>query len=417
MRVMWFEVSCPSRYKDKGRVIGGWQDSLETIARQSQSLELIIAFEGRNGEKETKIVDSVTYIPIPIHYSLYERKWKNRYSWEPRVKQLLKRMKVIISQYHPDLIHIFGTEWPFGLIAEVTDVPVVIHIQGAIIPYYNANFPPGYSIHDIYKQIHWYTPWKYLAAIFEQKKRKEHIELEKRIWKSVRFYMGRTDWDKALSAVLHPGRMYFHVDEALRPQFISNDGLSWNCPQDSVIHLISTGCSTFWKGPDMMLKTAKVLKSLGVKFEWVVAGSMPRRLKQMVEKHEKTTFYENNIRFLGFVQPKELMTFICHSTIYVHTAYVENSPNSICEAQCLGCPVISTNVGGISTLIQHNEDGVLVPANDPWQMANAIIEMTSEKDKMFLFSKRAKEKALARHNPLQIEKQLLSCYFNLILGD
>jgi glycosyltransferase involved in cell wall biosynthesis len=100
--------------------------------------------------------------------------------------------------------------------------------------------------------------------------------------------------------------------------------------------------------------------------------------------------------------------------MYVHTAYIENSPNSICEAQCLGLPVVSTNVGGIATLVRQDIDGILVAANDPWQMADAIIELAKDPLRMLRYSENTRNSALERHNDENIKKQLMDCYYSVI---
>ncbi len=164
----------------------------------------------------------------------------------------------------------------------------------------------------------------------------------------------------------------------------------------------------------MLLKTARILTQMGVDFEWNVAGQMNPEVKKCVEKKLGTTFTENNVRLLGFVQPDKLSDILCGSSMYVHTAYIENSPNSICEAQCLGVPVVSTNVGGIGTLVRNGVDGVLVPANDPWQMANAIVELARDKQRASLYSSNAMKFALERHSDKNILDQLLACYRSLV---
>lgn len=211
---------------------------------------------------------------------------------------------------------------------------------------------------------------------------------------------------------MYPGRRYFHVDEALRTEFLSGKN-GWRFPADGKLRLISTGCSTFWKGPDMMLKVARILTDLGLPFEWQVAGSMLPLVKEMTEKQVGVRFEDCNIKILGFTQPAELMRMLCSSTMYVHTAYIENSPNSICEAQCLGVPVVSTNVGGIASLVRQDVDGILVPANDSWQMADAIIELSKDRERMKRYSDSSRNIALARHNDKNIKKQLLECYMKL----
>lgn len=122
------------------------------------------------------------------------------------------------------------------------------------------------------------------------------------------------------------------------------------------------------------------------------------------------TFVDNNVKILGFTQPEELINILCESTIYVHTAYIENSPNSICEAQYLGLPVVSTHVGGIETLLDGGNDGVLVPANDPWRMANAILELAKDNNLMMTYSDNGFNHAHCRHKPENILRDLMSCY-------
>ena len=105
---------------------------------------------------------------------------------------------------------------------------------------------------------------------------------------------------------------------------------------------------------------------------------------------------------------------LCETTIFVHTAYAENSPNSICEAQCLGVPIVATNVGGVSSLLRDRVDGVLVPANDPWTMAYQIFTMLSNEEKLQHYSLESRKRALERHCDEHIKRQLLDCYNILI---
>lgn len=225
--------------------------------------------------------------------------------------------------------------------------------------------------------------------------------------------MGRTSWDKALVNMLTKDSTYHHVEEALRPDFMKTEE-QWHLPKNRRLKLLSTGCSSFWKGIDVMLKTAHVLKEAGVDFEWNVAGCMADELREIVEGKEKLKFKENNINILGFCSPDRLIDLMCQSTMYVHTAYIENSPNSICEAQLIGMPIVSTMVGGIATLVRNGIDGELLPANDPWQIANAIVELSKDAERMKMYSANSRQHAMERHNPENILNQLLTCYNDLI---
>ena len=399
----------PAKYKDGGGVVGGWQDSLEEIIRTVEDIELYIAFEGFSCDT-VKNIDGVTYIPVPTKdLSLIERR-KERLSWKYNEKRVVKGALEVIKTVKPDLIHVFGMEWSWASVASYTNIPIVIHIMGSMIPYYNGLFPPGYSKWDFYLDC-----FPNIKKMFDywasQKKNLSWRNLESNRWHIVKNYMGRTNWDRALMNTLQPSGNYYHVDEALRSAFLINKA-TWNIPTGHKISLVSIGCSTFLKGIDVMLKTANVLRSMNIDFEWSVAGAMHMNEKRIAEKKEKLKFEENNIKILGYLNQKQLVELLRDSTIYVHAAYCENSPNSICEAQIIGVPIVSTNVGGISTLIR--DCGVLVPANDPWQLANAIVELWHDKERMEKMSKKGQLIASNRHNPDNIKKQLLDCYKNII---
>lgn len=409
MKLLWFEFTEPAAYVSEKLPIGGWQDSLERIVRTIPEVELTIVFVSKRDTK-VKTIEGVTYIPIFAKWSFRERVFRKY--WDLYVEKVIPKAREIIHDYRPDIIQVFGTEWPLGQIAAYTDIPVVIHIMGAIVPYHNASFPPGYSLLDAVVR-NWWKPQTLFRMWIGERDIRNREEWELRTWRLVNYYMGRTQWDFSLSNVMHPGRHYFHVEEALRNEFVT--GMKkWHFPSDGKLRLVSTGCGSYWKGLDMMLKVGRVLIDLGVDFEWKVAGKMNPTMKSNVESHEGVRFEDCNIEILGNKNPAELMNILCESSMYVHTAYIENSPNSICEAQCLGIPVVSTNVGGIASLVNDGKDGILVAANDPWQMADAIMRIWKDKEMMKRMSESTLAHAKQRHKDEHILKQLMDSYETIL---
>lgn len=208
--------------------------------------------------------------------------------------------------------------------------------------------------------------------------------------------------------MFHPGARYFHVEEALRPSFIETAEEWMPKEGEHRLRLITTGCSSHWKGMDTLLRTAHVLKETGVDFEWLVAGSMG--VQREIEKKERMKFADNNVRILGFTESAELQRLLLSADIYVHTAYIDNSPNSICEAQYLGLPIVATNVGGISSLIVDGEEGKLVPANSCYNMAYEILSLAKDKERQKRYSENTQKHAKQRHNPSNILNGLRACY-------
>lgn len=404
MKVLWFEISVPGRYKDEGVPTGGWQDSLEGIVRNSDKIELSIAFQGSK-HMTFRRIDGVDYYPLIPKVSYLEKKIKWRYNRWAEVNAMIPLAMDCIEKVKPDVIHIFGTEWEFGQVAKYTDIPCVIHMQGCLAPYFNALYPPSYSSLDpivqaginIKKQFHLWQKRHYI---------KTEQEMEKDNFAAVTNYMGRTEWDKGLVELYHPGAKYYYCSEVLRPVFMKS--AKWHLQKNQNVKLVTVGCGNHWKGMDTVIRTANLLKERGFEFEWFVAGKM--YLQKEIEKKEKMFFSDLNVHVLGFVDANQVKELLLSSDIYVHTAYIDNSPNAICEAQYIGMPIIATYVGGIPSLIDNHKDGLLVPANAPHTLAYEIMSLSKDYDRMEAYSKSSIIHAEERHNPETIFKDLLHCY-------
>ena len=79
--------------------------------------------------------------------------------------------------------------------------------------------------------------------------------------------------------------------------------------------------------------------------------------------------------------------------IFINTTDFDNLPVSVIEAMALGLPVVSTNVGGVPYLIDHERDGILVPARQPKLMAEAIDKLLKNNAYGATISMAARKKA------------------------
>ncbi len=68
----------------------------------------------------------------------------------------------------------------------------------------------------------------------------------------------------------------------------------------------------------------------------------------------------------------ETMKILQQSKLLVVPSRQESLPQVIKEAFYLKVPVIATNVGGISELVEHNQTGILVPSENPEKLKIAI---------------------------------------------
>ena len=61
------------------------------------------------------------------------------------------------------------------------------------------------------------------------------------------------------------------------------------------------------------------------------------------------------------------------------TSAVEAAPLSLLEAMSLGRPVVATNVGGVADLVVDGETGLLVPADHPPAVADALLALARDR--------------------------------------
>ena len=100
-----------------------------------------------------------------------------------------------------------------------------------------------------------------------------------------------------------------------------------------------------------------------------------------------------NVTFTGKLSKKEWIKLSKQHNIFINTTNFDNTPVSLIEAMALGLPIISTDVGGLPYLITHNEEGLLVPANDTNAMVRAILKVMSNKNLKEKLVKDARKKA------------------------
>jgi glycosyltransferase involved in cell wall biosynthesis len=417
MRILWLTES-PSKYKTEktGYNGRGWIESLQTLIETLPEIEQLgIAFSHHTDSKKFT-QDKVIYYPIK------KTKPKNRIAWVinnwrnsiDNVEETLQ-LREIIQDFNPDLLHIFGTESWLCYAVKMTNRPCVVHLQGILQPLVNNYIPFDISNSDLIKSnfgkfIKGYGPWH------DKKNFEKSAFREYNYFKDILFYMGRTEWDKSISTFLSPSSVYFHVDEVLRDEFYSAP--QWRKSKSNKIIITSTLSDSPYKGLDVIIKTAKLLIKEDVYFEWRIIGlNNLSTYVQIFETKFKKNCQDLNISLLGIKKAEEIINLLLDTSVYVHTSYIDNSPNSLCEALYLGVPSIATNVGGIPSLVDNGKDGLLVPSNDPFFLASKIEQLVHDDSLMTNISKQARARAEKRHSKKNIVNQLIEVYKSLFKLD
>ncbi|MBA4141426.1 MAG: glycosyltransferase family 4 protein [Nitrosospira sp.] len=139
----------------------------------------------------------------------------------------------------------------------------------------------------------------------------------------------------------------------------------------------------------------------------IVAGSGPER--QTLEELAAGLGIANAVTFTGRVDNERMAALYRSADIMVNPSLADNMPISVLEALASGIPVVSTDVGGVPYLVEHEKTALLVPARNPEAMAHAILVLLNNPDKATEIRKAGVE-SVQRYTWSNVRMSLLSVY-------
>lgn len=410
MKVLWF-TNTPSCYMQSHNYNGGgWISSLEKMIKTKYpEINLGVAFYNNVDSIRWQKVecDDVVYYPMgkphkTLRFRLEQLVASRHKASLAHEKHSIPQFLEIVRDFKPDIIHVFGSENTFGLLAKYINVPIVLHIQGVLSAYINSFLPPAISWNDFLfssiciKSILWHMREK---LSFER-----NSITEVRMFENIKYFMGRTHWDKSIVSLINPSAQYFTCGEVLRDTFY---GPINRCEGSRPV-FISVLSWQIYKGYDLVLKTANLLKKLNIgDFEWHIYGNVNPRF---MEKKFRLSSENTSIVFKGVASADELKNALLTATALIHPSYIENSSNVICEAQITGCPCIAAYAGGNSTIIEDRVTGLLVPPNDPYMLAYSMKSLLDNDNLRLTLSQNAHRVASSRHDKDKIAARAIEIY-------
>ncbi|RIK44326.1 MAG: glycosyl transferase family 1 [Chloroflexi bacterium] len=99
-----------------------------------------------------------------------------------------------------------------------------------------------------------------------------------------------------------------------------------------------------------------------------------RRIREQIDQLQ-------GARWAGAFSGDEVWGILANlDVVVVPSRWVENSPNTILEAQAMGVPVVGTNLGGTAELVQHEVNGLVFAVDDAADLALQLQRLLDEPD-------------------------------------
>jgi glycosyltransferase involved in cell wall biosynthesis len=419
MRILWLiNIPLPEAsflLNEVPTPFGGWLINASQDLSKQEDIELFIAFPKKRLRSIKKLEgNNIIYYGFkPVRDKdtkeiTYNRDFKN-----------------IIDEVTPDIVHIYGTEIAHSLsmvnVCEKENIKTVVSIQGLvsiIAKHFEASLPlkaiHGFTFRNLLRKDNVYG----LKKQFEKSGQNEIESIKK-----VNHIIGRTTWDKACTSQINQNAEYYACNETLREEFYKHTWKVDRCERYSIflsqgqypikgLHYVLEAMPLILKrfpNAKLYISGKDITKTETIK-DRLLMTYYGKYIKKMIRKYR----LEQNIFFTGPLHEKQMCERYLKSNVFVCPSSIENSPNSLAEAMILGVPSVASNVGGVTDMLKHNEDGYVYQADATYMIAHYVCEIFKNDELALRFSNNARAHALKTHDPLTNTKRLIEIYEDIL---
>ncbi|QII82417.1 glycosyltransferase family 4 protein [Jeotgalibaca arthritidis] len=415
MNILWLiNIPLPEASQLMGEnpsPFGGWLINASKDLANKEDVELAITFPSNKANKFRELKGkTIKYYPfIPVKEN------------DNKVIEYNESFETLLNNLKPDIVHIYGTEIAHTLsmvnMCKKLGVETIISIQGLVSVYAQhiyANLPfsavYGFTIRNVLRKDSVYLHKK----TFELRGENEVESLE-----NTNHIIGRTTWDKACSNQINPKANYHFCNETLREEFYKHQWSINDCEKHSIF--LSQGQYPI-KGLHYMLEAMPIIlkKFPGAKVyisgkDITKSDSIKDKLLltyygKYIRKMISSLGLEEKVVFTGPLDEQKMCQRYLKSNVFVCPSSIENSPNSLGEAMVLGVPCVASDVGGVSDMLKHKEEGFVYQTDAPYMLAHYVCEIFENEDLALKFSKNAREHALTTHDRDANTRRLIEIY-------
>ena len=390
---------------------GGWLTGIADSLSENENIDLTVCFPYNKGFLSGRIGRIGYYSFETEGFYIVSKKTESRFV-------------DIIGKQKPDIIHIFGTEYPHSLsaltVAEKNGLlkKTVVSIQGLVSVYakhFFAGLPENALSACTLRDFLRHDNIRQQKLKYELRGRFETATLKK-----AKNVIGRTDWDEACVKAINDEIDYYFCDETLRSEFYSGMWEYEKCEKHSVF----LGSSAYpIKGLHCVLDIFPQILKKYPDAKLYVTGSNPLQKETIVHR----TYYrdylkelilknriENNVVFLGSLSAIQMKERMLSSNVFILPSSIENSPNTLGEAMILGLPCIAADVGGVRNMAIDKKDVLLYPFDENYMLPYYVGKIFGDIEFAKNLSSSARAHASATHSKKKNNDVLLNIYKKII---
>lgn len=418
MRVLWITnipIAKHCEVTKTPQMTGGWMTAALEMLKGNNSIEICIATTWPVKKKTVIKELNINYALLPGGYPI---------KYNPNKKSNVEEWKQLVSQFNPDIIQIWGTEFAhsLGCIRHIKEVPIIVYIQG-IMSQLAKEYLAGMNIKELQKAISLRDILKRDSIKQQQKKFYKRAINEKEILILSKGVIIENIWAKIHCLAINPDLNIYTSQLPINKVFYNS---KWEYQEIEKYSIMCNASGYPIKGLHILLRALFLIKKKYPEAKLKIPG--PRMIiKPTIKQRIFNTGYlnyladiikkldlEENLSFLGELTPEQMAANMKKSHVFVVPSALENHSSTLREAMIIGTPSITSFVGGVPEIITNGKNAFIYRFEEYEIIAHYVSEIFSSRRLAETISKNGIKSMRENHDPKLLNNDFINIY-NAIL--
>ena len=323
-----------------------------------------------------------------------------------------------VKEFAPDLVHIWGTETFWGLLAArgLLTYPSLLEIQGLKGQCAKVYFG-GLTLSERLRCIGIKELLKRRTMHADRRDFARWGLYEEEIIRGHRFVDVQSPWVASHIKAINPAARLFPVNLPLRQPFYDAD--AWQYPGRPALFCSAAYTSPF-KGLHVAVRALALLRKRIPDAHLRIAGTHQRvgirqsGYMRWVNRMIRQLGLADAIEWLGPLNAAQVVAELKNAAALVIPTFIENCCTAMQEAMGIGTPVVVSYVGGIPSLGKDEDSCLFFAAGDEAMCAHQLERVLTDEELAMRLSRESRKIATVRNDRQQIIHRQLEIYQQIL---
>lgn len=194
------------------------------------------------------------------------------------------------------------------------------------------------------------------------------------------------------------------------PEYLAEFRATYALPEQPII--FSVGRLVYEKGYQVLLDAMPMILNEIPTTKLVLAGKGP--LFDELQQHAQELGIWEHVHFVGFISDEDRDKLFSVANCAVFPSLYEPFGIVALEAMAYACPVVASNVGGLTEVIDHKKTGTLIYSDDPGSAAWGVLEVLKNPETAASYASNAKQMVAEKYNWQRIANKTKQVYHGIL---